>query len=187
MREITDKEIIKNIDKIYYDLINDKNDYVIEGNFDYLKKNDLLCIPIFRGDDYINDLSEILPKFVKKRNEDKCFVVNKFWDEDKSRQDTKIFENEDVSESFFDTIIDDLNLTIFGFFFFKINLYIVFNTFDYFLLIGKKTDIEELTNLTMLELLEYTKEIDWYSDDSPEMYKTYKKFFEETKLIEKNK
>ena len=94
-----------------------------------------------------------------------------------------MFESKDLSESFFNKTIIDFNITILGFFFFKANLFVIFNEFDYYLIIAKKEDIEELTNLTIPELLEYTKEIDWYSDDRPEMYDTYKKFLEDVGAI----
>ena len=120
---------------------------------------------------------------MKKRNEKKCFVIDKFWNQEINRLDTKVFESTDLSELFFFDVIDKLNFTIFGLFFLEANIFIVFNDFDYYLIIGKKEDIEELTGLTMLELLEYTKEIDWYSDYDPEMYKTYERFFKEMNVI----
>ena len=183
MEEVKNKEIIDNVDKTYSNLIRDKNDYVIEGNFDYLKKNNLLCMPIFRWSDYIKNISKNISKFVKKRNEEKCFIIDKFWNEEKGGPDTKVFESKDLSESFFFDTMDKLNITIFGFFFFKSNLFVVFNEFDYYLIIATKEDIEELTGLTIPELLEYTKEIDWYSDDRPEMYDTYRKFLEDVGVI----
>ncbi len=183
MEEIKNDGAIQSINKVYYDLIRNKDKYIIEGNFDYLKKNNLLCMPIFRGDDYVANLPKNLSEFVKKRNEEKCFIIDKFWNQEKNKQDTKLFESKDLSELFFLNTIDELNFTIFGFFFFKSNLFVVFNDFDYYLIIATKEDIEELTGLTIPELLEYTKEIDWYSDYNPEMYDTYKKFLEDVGAI----
>ena len=43
--------------------------------------------------------------------------------------------------------------------------------------------VKNLQDLIVLRNTEYTKEIDWYSDDRPEMYDTYKKFLEDVGAI----
>ena len=81
MEEIKNKEIFNNINDFFNKIIKKKKDAVREGNFDYLKKNNLLCMPIFRGDDYVDNLPKNLSEFIKKRNEEKCFIIDKFWNE----------------------------------------------------------------------------------------------------------
>lgn len=46
MKEIKNDKLINNIDKIYYNLIRNKDKYIIEGNFDYLKKI-IYCVFLF--------------------------------------------------------------------------------------------------------------------------------------------
>ena len=123
MEEVKNKDTIEKLKNTYINLITCKNAYVIQGNFDYLKDNNMISVPIFGIENFIDRLVD----FLNKKYQKDFYITQTHFVKERGGLVVDFFYVNKISYDNIDNIMEMLNITEYIFYFFSINFFIAFS------------------------------------------------------------